>query len=55
MNLPFTLEQFLDVFRQYNISVWPMQVLLIVLALVATSFSIFKKPYSRICMSDINY
>jgi hypothetical protein len=46
MKLPFTLEQFLDVFRQYNISVWPMQILLIVLALVATYFSIFKKPYS---------
>ena len=46
MTLTFTLEQFLDVFRQYNISVWPMQVLLIVLALVATFFSIFKKSYS---------
>lgn len=46
MKLPFTLEQFLDVFRQYNISVWPMQVLLILLALVATYFSIFKKPFS---------
>ena len=46
MKLPFTLEQFLDVFRQYNISIWPMQVLLLVLALLATYFSIFKKPYS---------
>ena len=46
MKLPFTLEQFLDVFRQYNVSVWPVQVLLIVLALVATYFSIFKKSYS---------
>ena len=46
MKLPFTLEQFLDIFRQYNISVWPAQVLLIVLALVATYFSIFKKSYS---------
>ena len=47
MKLPFTLEQFLDVFRQYNISVWPMQALLIVLALVATYFSIFKKSVSN--------
>ena len=46
MNLPFTLEQFLEVFRQYNISVWPVQVFLIVLALVATYFSIFRKSYS---------
>ena len=46
MKLPFTLEQFLDVFRQYNISVWPVQALLIVLALLATYFSIFRKSYS---------
>jgi hypothetical protein len=46
MKLPFTLEQFLDVFRQYNVSLWPMQVLLIVLALLAIYFSIFKKSYS---------
>jgi len=46
MKLPFTLEQFLDVFRQYNISVWPMQIIWIVLALIATYFSIFKKSYS---------
>lgn len=47
MKLPFTLEQFLDVFRQYNVSVWPAQVLLIVLALAATYFSIFNKSYSN--------
>src|SRR6186713_423263 len=46
MKLPFTLKQFLDIFRQYNISVWPVQVLLVVLALVATYFSIFRKSYS---------
>ncbi len=28
MNLPFTVEQFLAVFRQYNESVWPSQILL---------------------------
>ena len=46
MKLPFTPGQFLDVFRQYNVSVWPVQILLIALALVATYFSIFKKSYS---------
>ena len=46
MKLPFTLEQFLDIFRQYNISVWPVQVFLVVLALVATYFLIFRKSYS---------
>jgi len=46
MKLPFTLEQFLDIFRQYNISVWPIQVVLVILAITATYFSIFKKSYS---------
>ena len=47
MKLPFTTEQFLDVFRQYNIAVWPMQVFFIVLALIAVSFSIRSKIYSN--------
>jgi hypothetical protein len=56
MKLPFTLEQFLDVFRQYNVSVWPVQVLLIVLALVTTYFSILKKSYSdKIIVSILTF
>lgn len=47
MQLPFTIEQFLDVFRQYNIAVWPMQVFFIVLALTAVYFSIQSKAYSN--------
>ncbi len=35
MQLPFTVEQFLDVFAAYNESVWPVQVLLNTLAVVA--------------------
>ena len=35
MNLPFTPDQFFSVFQQYNESVWPAQVLLNVLAVVA--------------------
>ena len=46
MKLPFTVEQFLDVFRQYNIAVWPMQIVLILLALVVVYFSVQKKSYS---------
>src|SRR5687767_3999183 len=33
MRLPFTVDQFLDVFRQYNEAIWPAQWLLNVLAL----------------------
>lgn len=32
MTLPFTLDQFLGVFEDYNLTVWPAQVLLYVLA-----------------------
>ena len=35
MQLPFTPAQFFEVFRQYNEAVWPMQVLLNLLALAA--------------------
>ena len=36
MSLPFTADQFFDVFRQYNTSVWPVQLLLVALAVCAT-------------------
>jgi hypothetical protein len=35
MTLPFTIEQFVDVFRRYNESVWPLQWILNALAIVA--------------------
>jgi uncharacterized protein DUF6064 len=50
VNLPFTLEQFLQVFADYNRAVWPAQNLLIVLALalVAASFLPSRIPASII-------
>ncbi len=39
MNLPFTIDQFLGVFEQYNSSIWPAQILLLLLALVALFFA----------------
>lgn len=33
MNLPFTSDQFMDVFRSYNQSVWPAQVIILLIAL----------------------
>jgi hypothetical protein len=35
MNMPFTGEQFLEVFRRYNQAIWPMQAILVALAIVA--------------------
>src|SRR5687768_17583956 len=46
MKLPFTIEQFLEIFRQYNAAVWPMQIFLLVLAVIAIYFSIRTKPYT---------
>ena len=33
--MPFTIDDFLDVFRRYNEAVWPAQWILVLLALVA--------------------
>lgn len=37
MNLPFTAEQFFDVFRRYNESVWPVQLVLNGIALITAA------------------
>jgi len=42
MKLPFTTEQFLEVFRLYNETVWPMQIIFYFLAIYCL-YSIFRK------------
>lgn len=44
MNLPFSQEQFFLVFKSYNEAVWPTQILLGTLAIVAVAISIRKIP-----------
>ena len=39
--MPFTIEEFLNVFEKYNLSVWPMQLILNLLAIVAIWFLLF--------------
>ena len=46
MNIPFTIEQFMDVMVNYNLAVWPFQVVLNLLAVVAVIFSFKKFSYS---------
>lgn len=46
MNLPFTEEQFLNVFRDYNVSVWPMQVFLVLTGLAAVFFAVVPRRAS---------
>ena len=40
MSLPFTQDQFFEVFRRYNEAVWPAQGMLIALALLAVSLAV---------------
>ena len=47
MRLPFSLEQFLDVFRQYNEAVWPVQFLLILVGIAALVATMSVKPRAR--------
>ena len=46
MGLPFTREQFLEVFADYNQSVWPAQLALYAAALAAVSFTLARRPHS---------
>jgi hypothetical protein len=47
MNLPFTRDQFLNVFREYNLSVWPMQIVLVLLGLTAIYFAVARHKASN--------
>jgi len=42
MKIPFTIEQFLEVFKNYNLSVWPLQIIFYLLALIAILLSLKK-------------
>jgi hypothetical protein len=53
MKMPFTPEQFFNVFAQYNLAVWPMQVLFYVLALAALVLAVKETRYSNQAVSAI--
>ncbi len=53
MVLPFTVEQFYGVFRDYNLAVWPMQWILVALALSATVAALRPRPWSGVAVSAI--
>jgi hypothetical protein len=53
MNTPFTMEQFFGVFAQYNTTVWPVQVVIYLLALAALFLAIRKTSYSDRIISVI--
>lgn len=51
--MPFTIEQFLEVFKTYNQGVFPIQVLLYIMAFAAIFFAIRKASYSGKLISFI--
>jgi hypothetical protein len=53
VNMPFTIEQFLDVFQRYNLSVWPMQIILNFIAVSALVLAIKKLKISDKIISSI--
>lgn len=48
MQLPFTTDQFLDVFSLYNTGVWPAQIIIYILAIISVFSIINKKANSKI-------
>ncbi|NDP64204.1 DUF6064 family protein [Polaromonas sp.] len=53
MKLPFTIEKFYGVFRDYNTSIWPAQWLLVVMALAAMVAALRPRPWSGVAVSAI--
>lgn len=53
MTFPFTTEQFFGIFRTYNESLWPAQIFLFALALVALGLVVFPRRWSGVAVSAI--
>jgi hypothetical protein len=51
MNPPFTAEQFMNVFREYNVSVWPMQVVFYVIGFLIIIFAFWKYRFSDVVIN----
>jgi uncharacterized integral membrane protein len=53
MALPFTVEQFYGVFRDYNTAVWPAQWFLVVLAIAALAAVLWRRARSGLAVSAV--
>lgn len=53
MDIPFSAEQFLDVFKQYNETVFPAQIILVLIALASVYLAIRPTPSSGRWISGI--
>lgn len=47
MSMPFTTEQFLNVFVEYNAAIWPAQIGMYILGLIAIAALPFMKPAAK--------
>ncbi len=56
MDISLTLEQLLDTFKQYNLDIWPMQIIAYVLGIIAVFFIIKRTKYTyRIVMGILAF
>lgn len=53
MQMPFTVDQFYEVFRDYNEAVWPVQFLLVMLGLAAIALVLRPRRWSSAAVSAI--
>jgi hypothetical protein len=53
MEIPFTVEQFFDVFETYNTAIWPVQILAYGLGIVALFLAIYESRLSTPLVSGI--
>lgn len=53
MQLPFTIDQFFEIFARYNEAIWPLQWLLVVLAASAVRLPFLRTPASARAISVI--
>jgi len=51
--MPFTIKEFLGVFKSYNNSIWPFQIILFISALYILYSALKKKNYSSIVISTM--
>ena len=53
MRTPFSADQFFDVFRRYNLAVWPMQPVLVAMALLLVALALTSPRSSRFVIAGL--
>jgi hypothetical protein len=53
VNIPFTVEQFLEVFKNYNLAIWPIQIIAYVIGAIALILAVKKTGQSDRIISGI--